>query len=122
MKADPDADRQLPSCEGRVDVLGRTERAAGGREHGEESVALNVDLGPAVLRERAAHETPVRLERLRIRFISEFGEKLCRARDIRPEERDGADRQLASPRRASVRRSAGNKCRILNEDPPLELL
>jgi hypothetical protein len=84
--------------ERRRDLLGRLDCAVRRREREEERVALRVDLHPVLRLAGAAHDTPVRLERLRVALVAELAQQPRRALDVREEKRDGPARKvLAHP-------------------------
>src|SRR5205085_1149686 len=67
----------------------RADRVARAWEREEERVALRVDLGPAVRRERLAHDPPVLPRDLGV-VVAELLQQLRRAFDVGEGERDGS--------------------------------
>src|SRR5206468_10070277 len=105
------------------------ERLIRALERDEERVALAVHLVPTVALEAGAQDVPMRVERLRVPVLPQFGEQSGRPLDVREEERDRSarlprhpSRTIAPPdahdKRLNTKRAAGG-ARLPAEPPPL---
>ncbi len=100
--AEADADGALG--ERLLRLGGRLDGIHGTREDGEQRVALAVDDGAVVSGHRVVQDSPVRLERLRVRLRPELVQQGRRTLDVR--EHHG-HRALGQPARPQRRRSHG---------------
>ena len=118
VQPDPDPDR--PRCQAPGDLGRSRDRARGGREGGEERVALCVDLDAPVRGAGAPDHLPVLGESRRVLLRAELVQQAGRAFDVREEERDGAGGQVAVHRSRIAarrgRRRAGDVRRVFAGD------